>query len=138
MTALAASDYPFLQILWTILVFMALVIWVWLVFVAMIDIFARHDMSGWGKAAWVVFVIVMPYIGVLAYMIGNHDGIADRNDKKAASSQARLEDYVSASAGTGSPAAEIKSAKSLLDSGTITQAEFDLIKENALGSATVA
>ena len=73
-----ATSYPFLNILWTILVVMAFVIWIWMVIMAMIDIFSRPDLSGWAKAAWVVFIIVLPFIGVLCYLIAYSSGIAER------------------------------------------------------------
>jgi hypothetical protein len=73
-----ATSYPFLSILWSILIFMALVIWIWMVVMAMIDIFGRPDLSGWAKAGWVVFIIVLPFIGVLCYLIAYSDGIAAR------------------------------------------------------------
>jgi Phospholipase_D-nuclease N-terminal len=138
MAVLMASDYPFLDIFWTILVFMAWVIWIWMVITVLMDVFRRRDMSGWGKAAWTVFVIVLPFLGVLVYLIGNHDGMADRSGRDAAASQAQFDEYVRQTAGSGGPAAEIESAQRLRDSGTITQAEFDAIKENAIGAATAA
>ena len=138
MAVLAASDYPFWDIFWTILIFMTWVIWIWIVITVVIDVFRRRDISGWGKAAWVVFVIVVPFLGVLVYLISNHDGMADRSGKEAEASQAQLDDYVRTTAGTGGPAAEIETAKKLLDSGTITQAEFDSIKKHAVGSSTAA
>jgi hypothetical protein len=73
-----ASSYPFLNILWSILIFMALVIWIWMVILVMIDIFGRSDLSGWGKAGWVVLIIVLPFIGVLCYLIAYSAGIAER------------------------------------------------------------
>jgi len=73
-----ASSYPFLNLLWTILIFMALVIWIWMVIMALIDIFSRPDLSGWAKAAWVVFIIVLPFLGVLCYLIAYSAGIAER------------------------------------------------------------
>jgi Phospholipase_D-nuclease N-terminal len=76
--AILADSYPFLNILWSILIFMALVIWIWMVVMALIDIFSRRDLSGWGKAGWVVLIIVLPFIGVLSYLIAYSDGIAER------------------------------------------------------------
>jgi hypothetical protein len=73
-----ASSYPFLNILWDILIFMALVIWIWMVIMALIDIFSRSDLSGWAKAGWIVFIVVLPFIGVLSYLIAYSDGIAER------------------------------------------------------------
>jgi hypothetical protein len=73
-----ATSYPFLNIFWTILIFMAFVIWIWMVIMALIDIFSRPDLSGWAKAAWVVFIIVLPFVGVLCYLIAYSVGIAER------------------------------------------------------------
>ncbi|MGO9971224.1 MAG: PLDc N-terminal domain-containing protein [Solirubrobacteraceae bacterium] len=135
---LVASSYPFLNIFWTILIFFAWVIWIWIAITVLIDVFRRRDISGWGKAAWVIFVIVLPFIGVLSYLLFNHDGMADRSTKEVAASQAQFDDYVRRTASTGGAASEIEKAKQLLDSGVITQAEFDAIKTNAIGSATPA
>ncbi len=135
---LAASSYPFLNIFWTILIFFAWVIWIWIAITVLIDVFRRRDISGWGKAAWVIFVIVLPFIGVLSYLLFNHDGMADRSTKEVAASQAQFDDYVRRTASSGGAASEIEKAKQLLDSGVITQAEFDAIKANAIGSATPA
>jgi hypothetical protein len=137
-TVLAASTYPFLNIFWTILVFFAWVIFIWIAITVLIDLFRRRDISGWAKAAWVVFVIVLPFLGVLAYLIFNHDGMAERTGKEAEASQAQFDDYVRQTAGAGGPASEIEKAKRLLDSGVITQAEFDAVKTKVLGSAPTA
>jgi Phospholipase_D-nuclease N-terminal/Short C-terminal domain len=127
-----ASSYPFLNILWTTLIFFAWVIFIWIAITVLIDVFRRHDISGWGKAAWVIFVVILPWIGVLVYLIANHDGMTERRMKEAQVSQAQFDDYVRTTAGTGGAASEIERAKQLLDSGTITQAEFDAIKAKAL------
>jgi Short C-terminal domain/Phospholipase_D-nuclease N-terminal len=127
-----ASSYPFLNILWTTLIFFAWVIFIWIAITVLIDVFRRHDISGWGKAAWVIFVVILPWIGVLVYLIANHDGMAERRMKDTQVSQAQFDDYVRTTAGTGGAASEIEKAKQLLDSGTITQAEFDAIKAKAL------
>jgi hypothetical protein len=135
---IAASDYPFLDIFWTILIFVAWVIWIWMVITVLADVFRRRNLSGWAKAAWVIFVIVLPFLGVLIYLIGHSDGMADRNEKDASASQAQLDAYVRQTAGTGGAASEIEKAKQLLDSGAITEAEFAAIKAKAVGSATPA
>jgi predicted PurR-regulated permease PerM len=137
-TVFAASDYPFLNIFWTILIFFAWVIFIWIAVTVLVDLFRRRDVSGWAKAAWVVLVIVLPFLGVLAYLIFNHDGMAERSGKEVAASQAQFDDYVRKAAGEGGPAGEIEKAKRLLDSGVITQAEFDAIKAKAIGSTTPA
>jgi predicted PurR-regulated permease PerM len=137
MTVLASS-YPFLNIFWTILIFFAWVIFIWIAITVLIDLFRRRDLSGWAKAAWVIFVIVLPFLGVLAYLIFNHDGMADRTGKEAKASQAQFDDYVRQTAGTGGPASEIEKASKLLDSGAITQGEFETLKAKALGSGAAA
>ena len=138
MRFLAASNYPFLNIFWTILIFFAWVVYIWIAVTVLVDVFRRRDISGWAKAAWVIFVIVVPFIGVLAYLIFNHDGMAERSGKEAEASQAQVDEYVRKAAGTGGPASEIETAKKLLDAGDITQAEFDAIKAKAIGSKTAA
>ena len=138
MPVLASSNYPFLNIFWTILIFFAWVIFIWIAVTVLIDLFRRRDLSGWAKAVWVIFVIVLPFLGVLAYLIFNHDGMAERSGKEAAASQAQFDDYVRKTAGTGGPASEIQKAKQLLDSGVISQAEFDAIKAKAIGAPAPA
>jgi predicted PurR-regulated permease PerM len=127
-----ATSYPFLNIFWDILIVFTWVIFIWIAITVLIDVFRRHDISGWGKAAWVVFVVILPWIGVLVYLIVNHDGMAERRMKEAQAAQAQFDDYVRTTAGSGGAAAEIDKAKQLLDSGAITQAEFDTIKAKAL------
>jgi hypothetical protein len=129
-----AADYPFLDVLWTIIVIFAWVIWFWLLIVIFSDLFRRRDLSGWGKAGWIIFVIVLPYLGVLVYLIANHDGMAERSAKEAQATQTQFDDYVKSVASSGGSAAEIEKAKQLLDSGAITQAEFDSLKAKALAT----
>ncbi len=129
---LIAADYPFLDILWTMIIFFVWITWIWMVIGIFADIFSRRDISGWSKAAWSVFVIVLPFLGVLIYLIANGDGMAERKMGQAQAQQAQFDDYVKNVAASGGPAAEIDKAKQLLDSGAITQAEFDSIKAKAL------
>ena len=127
---LIAADYPFLEVFWTIVVFFAWVAWIWIVITVFADLFRRHDISGWGKAAWVVFVIVVPFLGVLVYLIAQHDGMRERSVKQMQQQKAAMDEYVRETA--GGSAAEIAKGKELLDSGAISQAEFDAIKQKAL------
>jgi hypothetical protein len=116
-------------------VFFAFVIWVWILFTVLVDVFRRHDISGWGKAGWTIFMIVLPFIGVLSYLIANSHGIAERRAKEASDAQAQFDGYVRSVAGDGGgAAAEIERAKKLLDSGAISQAEYDAIKRKALAA----
>jgi hypothetical protein len=127
-----ATSYPFLGIFWSMLIFFAWVIFIWIAITVLMDVFRRHDLSGWGKAAWTIFIIVLPWLGVLIYLIANHSGMTERRVKEAQANKAQFDDYVRASAGTGGAASEIEKAKQLLDSGVIDQAEFDAIKTKAL------
>jgi uncharacterized membrane protein YcjF (UPF0283 family) len=126
-----AADYPFLEILWTMILFFAWVAWIWIAVTVLIDIFRRDDIGGWGKAGWVVFVIVLPFLGVLIYLIAQHDGMRERSEKQAQAQKAAFDEYVRDAA--GGAAGEIAKAKELLDSGAITQSEFEAIKAKALG-----
>ena len=129
---LVAADYPFLEVLWTMFVFFAWVIWFWILITIFADLFRRHDASGWKKAAWIIFLILTPFLGVLIYLIVNHEGMNERNLSRARASQDQFTDYVKSV--SGGAAAEIEKAKQLLDSGAISQAEFDQIKAKALAS----
>ena len=127
-----ATSYPFLDILWSTLIFFAWVIFIWIAVTVLIDVFRRHDISGVAKAAWVVFVVLIPWIGVLVYLIAYHDGMNERRTKENQAAQQQFDDYVRKTTSHGAPATEIEKAKQLLDSGAITQAEFDSIKAKAL------
>ena len=127
-----AADYPFLDILWTMLIFFAWVIWFWLLITVFGDLFRRHDISGWGKAAWTLFVVVLPYLGVFVYLIAQGAHMAERQAADAQASKAAVDDYVRGVAAEGGPADQIAKAKQLLDSGAIDAAEFEQIKRKAL------
>jgi L-lactate permease len=127
------ADYTFWDALWTMLVFFAWIIWFWMLIVILSDVFRRRDIGGGKKTLWVIFLIVVPFIGVLGYLLTNHDSMAERQLQQATAQRVQMDDYVRTVAGTGGGAAgEIERAKGLLDSGTITQAEFDAIKSKAL------
>jgi hypothetical protein len=129
-----AADYPFLDILWSMIIFFAWVIWIWMVFTILADVFRRRDLSGWGKAAWAVFLIVLPFLGALAYLVTQHQGMADRSAEAAQSQKAQFDDYVRSVNPGGGAASEIDKAKGLLDSGAITEAEFATLKAKALAA----
>ena len=131
---LLAADYPFLDVLWTLLVFFLWIAWFWLVILIVLDIFRRHDIGGGKKAIWLLFILFVPFLGVFVYLIVNSDGMAKRRAEEVRTTQAQTDDYIRSVAGGGA-AAEIERAKGLLDSGAITQAEFDAIKAKALSSA---
>jgi len=127
------ANYNFASFLWDVLVIFAFVIWFWLLIVVFGDVFSRHDISGWGKAAWIILVIILPYFGVFIYLIAEHSGMAERRGQQLEAAQAETDQYIRSVSGSGGPAGEIETAKKLLDSGAITQAEYDSIKAKALG-----
>jgi hypothetical protein len=131
----AATDYPFLNILWSMLVFVAFFFWIWLAITVFVDVFRRHDIGGFTKALWIILVIIIPWLGVLIYLIAYHNGMAERNQKQVKAAQAVFDEQVRQAAGTAGPAQEIATAQSLLDAGAITQAEYDKLKAKALGTA---
>ena len=128
-----AADYPFLDVLWTMLVVFLWIIWFWILIQVFADLFRRHDISGWGKAAWMIFVILLPFLGVFIYLITQDKGMAERNVKDVKAAQAEFDTYVKSVAGGGA-ASEIEKAHALLSSGAITQAEFDELKRKALAT----
>ena len=129
-----AADYPFLEVLASMFFFFLFIIWIWILITVFSDIFRRRDLGGGSKTLWIIFVIVLPYLGVFIYLIANHDGMADRNIQQMQKQQQQTDAYIQSVAGSGGAAAEIEKAKGLLDSGAITQAEFDALKQKALAS----
>lgn len=135
MTTVLAADYPsFLQVLWTMLMFFVFVAWIWVLISVFTDLFRRHDHGGGFKAIWAVFLIFLPFLGVLIYLIAYGHGMAERNVKQVADAQKQYDAYIKSVAGPSGAAGEIAHAKELLDAGTISQAEFDQIKAKALSS----
>ena len=130
-----ATDYPFLDLMWTLLIVFLWIAWLMLLFYVLADVFRRHDAGGLKKTLWVIFVIVAPFLGVLVYVIANGSGMAERNMRQARTQQQQFDDHVRATAGSGGAAAEIEKAKALLDSGAISQQEFDALKQKALAGA---
>jgi hypothetical protein len=132
---IAVTNYPFLEVFWTMLIFFAFVIWIWILITVLIDLFRRHDTSGFMKVLWIIFIVVLPYLGVFVYLIAEHKGMAERTVKQQQEVQQQMDDYVKSVAGKTDPAEQIAKAKQLLDAGTISQTEFDQIKQKALAGA---
>ena len=127
------NNYPLLEVIWTIIVFFAWVIWIWAVISILSDVFRRQDIGGWGKAGWTFLIILLPFLGVLVYLIGQGQGMAERNVERLQASQKMYEQHIREVAGGGGGAAgEIADAKALLASGDITQEEFEALKRKAL------
>jgi hypothetical protein len=127
-----AADYPFLDLFWTMLIFVLWILWIWLLFTIFADVFRRHDISGLAKTAWIVFVILLPFLGVFVYLITQNVGMTERNLERSRAQREQFDDYVRQTASAGGAASEIEKAKQLLDSGAISEAEFEAIKQKAL------
>ena len=134
----SSSGYPLLDIMWTMVVFFAWVIWFWLLITIFSDLFRRDDMGGWAKAGWVVLLIVLPFLGVLIYLIANTKGMAERRNREVKAYQDQFDAHVRSVAADGhsanghSSADQIAKGKQLLDSGAISQEEFATLKQKAL------
>jgi type VI protein secretion system component VasK len=129
---LLAADYPFLDIFWSMLIFFLWIAWFMLLFHIIGDVIRRRDASGMNKAAWLIFILFVPFLGVLVYLIANSDDMARRSIEQAEAQRQQMDDYVRTTAGSTGAAGEIERAKGLLDSGAITQDEFEKLKAKAL------
>ena len=128
---MVAASYPFMDVLWSMVIFFLVVIWIWILITVFADIFRRRDIGGGMKAVWIIFVIILPYLGVFIYLIAEGHKMAERNAEQMQSARAQQDEYIKSVAGS-SAADQIAQAKTLLDSGAITQAEFDGLKAKAL------
>ena len=129
-----ASDYPFWDVMWTMLVFFVWIAWFMLLFRIIGDIFRRKDIHGGGKTLWLIFVICLPFLGVFVYLIAESKGMNERAVEQVQAQQSQMDDYVRSVSSSGGPAAEIEKAKGLLDSGAISQSEYDALKAKALAA----
>lgn len=122
----------FLEVLWTVFVIYALIFLLFALFRVVMDLFRDHEISGLAKAAWLIFLLVLPIIGVLAYLIARGPRMAERDARARQAARAEFDSYVKDVAGGGGPAQEIAAAKGLLDSGVIDQQQFEALKAKAL------
>ena len=130
----AENNYPLLEVIWTIIVFFAWVIWIWTVISVLGDVFRRRDIGGGAKAGWTFVIILLPFLGVLVYLISQGEQMAVRNAEQMSARREMYEQHIRevAGEGGGGAASEIASAKALLASGDITQEEFEQLKRKAL------
>jgi predicted PurR-regulated permease PerM len=133
--AMLASSYPFLDVMWSIFIFFAWVIWIWFLIVILSDVFRRHDIGGGTKALWVIFVIFVPFVAALIYLIRQGSHMAERNVQQAQAAQAQADDYIRSVAAQNDPSEQIRKGKELLDSGAITQDEYAALKARALAAS---
>jgi ABC-type multidrug transport system fused ATPase/permease subunit len=127
-----ASSYPLLDLFWTILWIFGFIIWIWLLIMIFGDIFRSHDIGGWAKALWTIFVIVLPLLGILIYLIARGGGMHERAARQAQQQQQAFEAYVRQSAGTTNTADELAKLVDLKSSGALTDAEFEAQKAKLL------
>jgi competence protein ComGC len=125
-------DYPLLNVFWTMLWFFLFVLWIWLLIYLFIDIFRSHDLGGFAKALWVVFIVVLPLLGVLAYLIVRGPKMHERAVKEASQQEQAFREYVQKTASSTSTADELTKLADLKSNGTITDAEFDSQKAKLL------
>ena len=126
-----AASYPFLDVLWSMVIFFMFFIWIMILFKVFGDLFRRRDIGGGMKAVWIIFVILLPFLGVFIYLIAEGHKMADRDMGQMQAMRAQQDEHIKSVAGS-SAADQITQAKQLLDSGAITQAEFDTMKQKAL------
>jgi Short C-terminal domain/Phospholipase_D-nuclease N-terminal len=128
-----ALDISFGEFLWSLLIIFFAIVFFIILFQVVFDLFRDRDLSGWAKAGWLIFIIVLPFLGLFVYLIVRGKGMAERSAKQQIEAQKEFDEYVRTTAGSGGPSQEIANAKKLLDDGAITQEEFDAIKRKALG-----
>jgi hypothetical protein len=128
------AAYSFGDVMYSMLVFFAWILWFWLLFTVFGDLFSRHDIGGWAKAGWTVFVIVAPFLGAFVYLIAEGKSMGERAMERAQAQQKEVDTYVRSVASSGSATEEIAKGQQLLASGAITQAEFDQLKAKALAA----
>lgn len=125
------ADITFGHILLTVLEIFLFVAWFWILVTIISDLFRDHEMSGWGKAVWVFFLILLPFLGTLIYLVARGQGMRDRAIKEQAEARQHFESYVRETAGA-SPADELAKLSDLKDKGTISDAEFEQAKAKLL------
>ncbi|KMO97658.1 SHOCT domain-containing protein [Streptomyces roseus] len=130
------DDYPALNVFWSMLWFFLWIMWLFLLFKIVTDIFRDHEMNGWAKAGWLIFVILLPFLGVLVYVIARGKGMTQRDVKQAKENEAALQDYIRQTAGSSpagaSHADELAKLVALKDKGDLSEAEFQQAKTKLL------
>ena len=130
--ASSSYSYPVLGAFWTIFMIFLWVIWFWILITVFIDIFRSHDLSGWAKALWFIFVLIFPLVGVLVYLIVRGGSMHDRSVRQAQQSERAFRSYVQDAAGSATPADQLAKLADLRDRGVITPQEFEREKAKIL------
>jgi hypothetical protein len=129
-----ATSWTFGEVMWSMLIFFCWILFFWLLFTVLGDLFRRHDLSGWGKAGWIIFVIFLPFLGIFVYLLSQGKGMAERNVRQAQDAQASMDAYVRSVASSADPAEQIAKGHELLEKGAISETEFEKLKAQALAS----
>ena len=129
---LLAADFGSGQVFWSILWFTLFFIWIWLLIIVFSDIFRSHDIGGWAKALWIIFVILLPYLGVFVYLLARGHKMSEHAIDAAQKEDAARRQYIQQVAATTSPADELAKLADLKNNGTITDAEYDQMKAKVL------
>ena len=127
-----AYNYPILDLIWTMFMFFVFVLWIWLLIAVFMDIFRSHDLSGGLKALWVFFIIILPFLGVLIYLIARGGKMHERSAQQAVQQQKAFDAYVKQAAGSGSTADDLAKLADLKQQGVISDAEFEAQKAKIL------
>jgi hypothetical protein len=130
----ASTNYPVLDAFWTIFEIFAFVVWFWLLFVILMDVFRSHDLSGWGKAAWTIFVLFLPLIGILCYLVVRGPSMHRRAAEQASQQEQAFRSYVQDAAGPPSTADQLAKLADLRQRGVISPDEFEQEKTRVLAS----
>ena len=127
-----AENWGVGEVLWSFIWFMLFFIWIWLLIMVFSDIFRSHDLSGWGKALWTIFVIILPYLGVFVYLIARGHKMQEHAVESAKAQDAAMRAYVQDAAGSSGAASELERLAALKANGTISDAEFQQMKSKIL------
>ena len=127
------SSYPLLDAFWTMLWFFAFVLWIWLLIYIFMDIFRSHDIGGFAKALWVIFVIIIPILGVLVYLIARGGSMHERSMQQAQAQEQQFQQYVREAAGSGNTADELAKISDLKAKGVLSDQEYEQAKAKILG-----
>jgi hypothetical protein len=130
---LLAYDYPLLSVFWSMLIFFMWIVWLMILFRVIFDIFRSHDMGGFAKALWLLFVVFLPFLGVLVYVLARGDNMAQHTADDAAKQEAAFQKYVKETAGSSGPGDQLTQLSALHESGKLSDAEYETAKAKVLG-----
>jgi Phospholipase_D-nuclease N-terminal/Short C-terminal domain len=136
--AMVLADVNLGDLIWTTIVIFFLIMFIWVFIMILSDLFRDHEMSGWGKAAWVIALIIFPLLGSLVYLIARGQGMAERSAAQQQQARADLDSYIRSTASSGGTADELARLAELRSNGTISDAEFETAKAKVLGTGTTA